>query len=538
MSDTKPSEPLLVDTTPFAQSGVANAASSDETATDILFAAVKTTRMPMVVTDPHQPDHPIVFCNEAFRHMTVYSNAEIIGRNCRFLQGPETDRDVTAQIARAIEQRQEVAVEILNYRNGGATFWNALFLAPVFDDAGKLIYFFASQLDVSRRHEAEAALYEAQKMEAVGQLTGGIAHDFNNLLQVIIGYIDMLSARVDPGDRAASRAVEAIGAAAQRGATLTQQLLAFARKQELRDRLLNLNTLVEDFRPVLERTAGGMKLHFQLADDLWDARVDPVQAEMAILNVLSNARDASGDGGTITLSTQNVVLLQDSVLPTKLAAGNYIALRISDDGPGIESDVINRVFDPFFSTKEVGKGTGLGLAMVHGFTRQSGGTATAANTPTGGAQITLYFPRASGAPGIVERETFSEQSAADRQGVRILMVEDQPDVAALGKTLLEMHGYHVTQVSNARTALDVLRSDDDVQLLFTDVVMPGELNGVELALQVRRDYPAVKVLLTTGYADDTIDESSKSFDLLRKPYRSGDLEARIKALIDRRDADG
>ncbi|WP_242181983.1 histidine kinase famiy protein [Sphingomonas sp. CARO-RG-8B-R24-01] len=508
----------------------AAATNPDDTPNDIFFAAVKTTRMPMVVTDPHRTDNPVIFCNEAFRRMTGYSDAEIIGVNCRFLQGPETDRSVVEQVRRAIERREEVSVEILNYRKNGSTFWNALFISPVFDEAGALIYFFASQLDVSRRREAEEALHEAQKMEAVGQLTGGIAHDFNNLLQVIIGYIDMLGARVDPGDRAASRAVEAIGAAAQRGATLTQQLLAFARKQELRDRLLNMNTLIMDFGAVLKRTAGDMTVRYQLQPELWNARVDPVQAEMAMLNIVSNARDASGDDGTITLATRNVALPADGDLPGKLEPGEYVELTITDTGPGIDGAVIDRVFDPFFSTKGVGKGTGLGLAMVYGFMRQSGGTVAATNLADGGAKLTLYFPRASGA---VERPGSTVRVSTEAQGVRILMVEDQPEVASLGKALLEMHGYHVVQVSNARTALDVLRSDHAFKLLFSDIVMPGGMNGVELARQVRNDYPGIKVLLTTGYADDAIDESSKSFELLRKPYRSGDLEARVRALIDR-----
>lgn len=531
MTDPKPAAPMASDDLLVPPSHVVGAAAApDGTPNDIFFAAVKTTRMPMVVTDPHQPDNPVIFCNEAFRHMTGYADTEIIGINCRFLQGPETDPEQVAKVRRAIAAREEVSVEILNYRKNGSTFWNALFISPVFDEAGALIYFFASQLDVSRRREAEDALHEAQKMEAVGQLTGGIAHDFNNLLQVIIGYIDMLGARVDPADRAASRAVEAIGAAAQRGATLTQQLLAFARKQELRDRLLNLNTLVNDFSAVLERTAGAMTVRYRFADELWNTRVDPVQAELAMLNILSNARDASQDRGTVTIVTRNVVLPADADVPAKLAPGEYVELTIADDGPGIERDALDRVFDPFFSTKDVGKGTGLGLAMVYGFMRQSGGTVTATNPPEGGARLTLYFPRARGP---IDWAGGHAPPQAEASGVRILMVEDQPEVASLGKALLEMHGYRVVQVSNARTALDVLRTDHDFKLLFSDIMMPGGINGVELARQVRRDYPSIQILLTTGYADDAIDESSKSFELLRKPYRGGDLEARVRALIDR-----
>lgn len=308
----------------------------NDASSDIFFAAVKTTRMPMIVTDPRRQDNPVIFCNDAFIHMSGYPEHEIVGRNCRFLQGPETDREAVALVGRAIERREEVSVEILNYRKNGSTFWNALFVSPVFDETGTLIYFFASQLDVSRRREAEDALHQAQKMEAVGQLTGGIAHDFNNLLQVIIGYVDLLEARIDPGDRGSARAVEAIGMAAQRGATLTQQLLAFARKQELRDRLLNLNTLITDCRMILHRTAGHMRLQHRLADDLWNCRVDPVQAEMAVLNILSNARDAAEDNGVVTVRTRNVVLPREGEAPPKLEPGDYVVLSIEDEGPGFD----------------------------------------------------------------------------------------------------------------------------------------------------------------------------------------------------------
>jgi PAS domain S-box-containing protein len=313
---------------------IADPAPPHQAPSDIFFAAVKMTRMPMTVTDPHQPDNPIIFCNDAFTFMTGYTEAEILGKNCRFLQGPETDRVIVDQIRTAISRRQEVAVEILNYRKNGSTFWNALFVSPVFGEDGRLLYYFGSQLDISRRREAEEALHEAQKMEAVGKLTGGIAHDFNNLLQVILGYVDIIGARVGE-DRRLTAAVEAIGSAATRGATLTQQLLAFARKQELRDRLLNFNSLVADFRPILDRSAGdGLSLKCDFEENLWNCRVDPVQAEMALLNLVANARDAMRGQGEVTITTHNAVLPQDAP-ELRLDAGEYVVVCVSDDGPGV-----------------------------------------------------------------------------------------------------------------------------------------------------------------------------------------------------------
>ena len=497
---------------------------------DIFFAAVKTTRMPMVVTDPHRPDNPIIFCNDAFSFLTGYSQDEILGYNCRFLQGPETDRTVIDEIRAAVTKREEIAVEVLNYRKNGSTFWNALFVSPVFGEDGELRYFFASQLDISRRREAEEALHEAQRMEAVGKLTGGIAHDFNNLLQVIQGYADILDARIDTNDRAARRAVDAIATSASRAATLTQQLLAFARKQELRDRLLNLNQLIADFRPILDRSIGdGIVLKRQLAGDLWNCRIDPVQAEMALLNIIANARDALDGAGTITITTRNAVLPEDDSV-AKLEPGEYVVLCIRDDGPGIDPATADKIFEPFFTTKEMGKGAGLGLAMVYGFVRQSGGLATVQNVPGGGADFSLYFPRASGA---VERKAAGPIAPHAGGAERVLMVEDQIEVGELGKTILEDLGYAVVLVDSGRAALDTLAADTDFRLLFTDILMPGGMNGVALAQSVRRDFPHIAVLLTTGFADEAIDEGSRSFELIRKPYRRNELNQRIRAVLDK-----
>ncbi|UZK69702.1 histidine kinase famiy protein [Sphingomonas sp. S1-29] len=496
---------------------------------DIFFAAVETTRMPMVVTDPAEPDNPIIFCNAAFIRMTGYSREEIVGRNCRFLQGDETDPAAIDQIRQAIRNREEVALEILNYRKNGSTFWNALFVSPVYDDSGALKYFFASQLDISRRREAEEALHQAQKMEAVGQLTGGIAHDFNNLLQVVLGYVDLLEARVDPADRSARRAIDAIGMAANRGATLTQQLLAFARKQELRDRLLNLNSLITDFEPIIDKNVGDkVTIRRNLADDLWNARIDPVQAEMALLNLLSNARDAMGGSGVVTIATENVVSTDEAPLALALPAGEYVSLSVTDSGEGIDPPSLPKIFDPFFSTKGVGKGTGLGLSMVYGFMRQSGGGVAASNRDGGGARFALFFPRSK---GMVER-TREPVAHSRGEGQHVLMVEDQPQVAELGKAILEDLGYEVVHVDNAQQALEQLReSDGHFDLLFTDIVMPG-MSGVALAQAVRREFPSLPILLTTGYSDRTLDAESRTFDLVRKPYRRAELSQRVHQLLE------
>jgi PAS domain S-box-containing protein len=493
---------------------------------DIFFAAVETTRMPMTVTDPHQPDNPIIFVNRAFEAMTGYDRQEIVGRNCRFLQGPDTDEDVIAEIGLAVRERREIAVELLNYRKNGATFWNALFISPVFGPEGELLYYFGSQLDISRRRDAEDALRHAQKMESLGQLTGGIAHDFNNLLQVVLGYVDVLKARTPSGDRSANRALDAISSSATRGATLTQQLLAFARKQDLRGRLLNLNDLVTEFLPELEQTVGpDIKIDTDLDPELWNCRVDPVQAEVALLNLVTNARDAMPSGGTLTLATSNRNVMDGASNGTP--AGEYSTLTVRDTGMGIPAARLKQIFEPFYSTKDVGKGTGLGLAMVYGFARQSGGAVDVESRVGEGTGFTLYFPRETGTVEFSNAERVSSRGGPES----ILMVEDQDDVAALGETFLGELGYDVVRAQNASHALVILR-ERGFDLLFSDIVMPGALSGVGLAREARRAYPEMKVLLTTGFSGDALSTDPHEFELIRKPYRRDDLAARVRTILD------
>lgn len=514
-----------------------NRVAVSDDANDIFFAAVEMTRMPMIVTDPRQPDNPIIFVNNAFINMTGYSRAEVMGRNCRFLQGPETDRGVVAQVRQAIAERREIATELLNYRKNGSSFWNALFISPVYGQDGELKYFFSSQLDISRRRDAEQALGQARKMEALGQLTGGIAHDFNNLLQVISGYLDIIqlalrSERPDL-DRVA-RSTDSIRKASGKAAMLTQQLLAFARKQRLEGRTINLNSLTEGFTDLVRRTLGGdISVETQLAPQLWNCRVDPTQMEVALLNVLINARDAMQGRGRVRIDTANEDLDSDErALQLGLKRGMYVSITISDDGPGIPPEILPRVMDPFFTTKEEGKGTGLGLSMVYGFVKQSGGAVRISSGPQGGTRVAIYFPATQEQVG----GSFEYDSRQDAQGGKehILVVDDRPEVAELAQTMLESLGYRVSMVHTPAEALQLLRSGPPVDLLFTDLIMPGNMNGVVLAREARRLQPAIKVLLTTGYASESIERhgADAQFPVLDKPYRHDELARKVRIVLD------
>lgn len=497
---------------------------------DIFFAAVEKTRMPMIVTDPRLPDNPIVFANVAFIDMTGYDEDEIVGRNCRFLQGPATDPETVAAVREAIENRTDIAVEILNYHKDGSTFWNALFISPVFDASGNLIYFFASQLDVSRRRDAEDALRQAQKMEAVGQLTGGIAHDFNNMLTVIMGNLDMARERViDPVVRdRIERAIEG----ARRAETLTSQLLAFARKQRLDGRPINLNALVSGLMEMVDRTLGSdVSIRTDFADDLDMARVDSVQAEVALLNILINARDAMPEGGQVTIQTRNVSISEPDPQYPALEKGAYVVLSVIDTGQGIPKSVLGRVMEPFFTTKEVGKGTGMGLAMVYGFMRQSQGHLLIRSDEGQGTRVEMVFPATSSE---AEESAGPETRSAKGGSEIILMVEDNPDVMEMGSGMLRDVGYDVLTAENGEAALNILRERKDIALLFTDIVMPGGINGVSLASEARALHPKLRILLTTGWADRALENSEdrSGFDLIGKPYRKFDLVRKVRVLMD------
>ncbi len=501
----------------------------------VFFAAIEMTRMPMILTNPNLPDNPVVFANRAFEELTGYEQDDVIGRNCRFLQGAQTDRSSVADLRAAIEKRTAISVELLNYKRDGTPFWNAVYIAPVFDISGRLLYFFASQLDITRRRTSEQAFRQAQKMESVGQLTAGLAHDFNNLLQIVAGNTEALKRRLT--DQSVGRFVERIEAATERGAKLTRQLLAYARKTRLDPKIVNLNQLVNGFDEMLESTAGNqIDLQVSLRRKLPFIKVDPIHLEMALLNILINARDAMPNGGTVTLKT-SVVLLEENDQP----GGYHVALSVIDEGEGMPPHILERATEPFFTTKALDKGTGLGLAMVHGFVQQSLGRLRIESEPGKGTTVSMLFPAlaASAAKNADEGADAEELQEAPRGSQEtILVVEDNEDVLEMARDWLAGLGYRVIAVRSGNEALAWL--DDlprrTVDLLFTDLLMPGGMNGLVLADQVLKRLPGISVLLTTGYHEDLIVDGplTPSMDVLGKPYRRMELASRVRAALGNR----
>ena len=503
----------------------------------VFFAAVEMTRMPMILADPRQEDCPIAFANNAFLDLTGYEEEEVVGRNCRFLQGAGTDPASVRQLREAIQERRPTALEILNYRRDGTPFWNAIFMGPVFDRNGDLIFFFASQLDVSKRRESEQSLRQAQKMEAIGQLTAGLAQDFNNLLHIIDGSLERLKAKRHD-DRTFQRFHDAAMVATERGTKLTRQLLAFARRTRLEPKGVSLTNLVNSFSELLSTSVGDKaELHLSLQQRLPMVKVDVNHLEMALLNVVVNARDASPGGGAITVTTRAIHLNCDAAA-RHLEPGDYVLLCVSDEGVGMPPHVRARATEPFFTTKGPQHGTGLGLAMVHGFVQQSGGRLEIESEPGRGTTVRMIFPRhipedeADGAGPIGYQPRAIEETA---RVPLILVVDDGREIADMAREALAETGYRVAVAHSAEDAIrafdEAAAAGDAFNLVFSDVLMPGGANGLVLAEQVRNRAPATPVILTTGYNDKmSIDgPQAIALEVLGKPYKRTELIDRFQA---------
>ena len=394
----------------------------------------------------------------------------------------------------------------------------------------------ALRQEMAERGKAEEALRQSQKMEAVGQLTGGLAHDFNNLLTGIIGSLDLLKARVAQGRiNELDRYITAAQGASRRAAALTHRLLAFSRRQTLDPKPTNLNHLVAGMQELVRRTVGpDIALEVVTAGGIWSSLVDPNQLENALLNLCINARDAMPDGGRLSIETANRWLDERAAREQDLAPGQYVSLCVSDTGSGMSPDVIRRAFDPFFTTKPIGLGTGLGLSMVYGFARQSGGHARIYSEPGQGTMVCIYLPRHLGEEVAADDVSGPTETARAGMGETVLVVDDEPTVRMLVTDVLEDLGYTAIEAPNGATALKVLQSKVRVDLLVTDVGLPGGMNGRQVADAGRMIRPGLKVLFITGYAENAVFSHrhlASGMHVMTKPLAMDALANRIKELI-------
>jgi len=404
------------------------------------------------------------------------------------------------------------------------------------DTDGRVTHVLGSMLDISERLQLEERLRQAQKMEAVGQLTGGVAHDFNNLLTVVLGNAEALSEELEKQPRLHAMA-EMTANAAIRGAELTNRLLAFSRKQALEQRVLDVSQLIQGMDSLLRRTLPAhIEIEIVRSGGLWKADIDPGQLESALLNLALNARDAMPEGGALTIEMANVAL-DDEYVASELdvEAGQYVLIVVTDTGQGIPPETLGRVFEPFFTTKEVGKGTGLGLSMVYGFVKQSGGHIRVYSEIGVGTSFKLYFPRSQAKEGGFEFNNADRKIIGGEE--TILVVEDDGLVREHVVTQLKGLGYRVFQASAGAEALEILRQVPEISLLFTDVVIPGGMGGRAVADAARQLRPEIQVLFTSGYTENSIVHNGKldpGVELLSKPYRREQLALKLRKVLDRK----
>ena len=455
-----------------------------------------------------------------------YSADEIVGRHFSNFYTAE-DRE-NGEPARALEtalREGKYEKEAERCRKDGTRFFAHVVIDPIYDDTGRHIGFAKITRDVTGRRaeqeeleQARAALFQAQKLQALGELTGGIAHDFNNLITVIRGSADLLR-RGNLGEEKRIKYLNAIIDTADRASTLTSHLLAFGRRQSLNPEVIDLNLRLDAFAEVLGRTLGGrIDVKLDLAPSVWPVEVDSAQLETALLNAAINARDAMPAGGSLTISTANV--------PGE--GRDMVRVSLADTGEGMSPEVVERAFEPFFTTKDVGKGTGLGLSQIHGFTAQAGGRAEIASAAGEGTTVSLFLPRSE---KVIAAARKSEVRLVDGGGLTVLLVEDNDQVRDFAESLLADLGYRVVGAESADRALELMEREK-VDLLFSDVVMSGK-SGVELARIVRHSRPALPILLASGYSSEIVTGSAGDFEVLAKPYGAESLAAALARAVHR-----
>ncbi|SDS54263.1 PAS/PAC sensor hybrid histidine kinase [Halopseudomonas xinjiangensis] len=474
--------------------------------------------------------------NPAWGKLLGYSEEELVGHHVNEFVVSD-DHSATVNAYEQAARGEQLQVTNRYRHKDGSVRWLSWTAAP----AGNLTYATGRDITCEKEREAELAkaqaqLRQSQKMEAVGQLTGGLAHDFNNLLMAISASLDLIRLRIDQGrPRDTGKYIDAAQGASKRAASLTHRLLAFSRRQTLAPRPVDANELIEGMLDMIRRTVGP-EISVECSGDAepWIALVDASQLENALLNLCINSRDAMPNGGDIHIEIHNRYVTPEESRPHDLPVGEYLRLRVSDTGTGMPPDVIARAFDPFFTTKPIGMGTGLGLSMIYGFAKQSGGQVRLTSAVDQGTQVSIYLPRHQGVAKSKRTESSRSLLPIANADETVLVVDDDPTVRMLVIDVLEDLGYRVIQVANGLAGLEVLHSDVRIDLMITDVGLPGGMNGRQLADAGRVKRPHLPVLFITGYAEQAlfnIANAETGMAVLTKPFAVSSLAARIRQLL-------
>jgi PAS domain S-box-containing protein len=491
------------------------------------------------------PDGVIINWNAGAERIKGYTADEVIGTHfSRFYTPEDVKNGLPSKALRTARQDGRFAAQGWRVRKDGSRFWASVVIDPVYEDDGQLIGFAKVTRDHTDVREAQAelektqqALFQAQKMEAVGQLTGGLAHDFNNLLTGITGGLDLMKTRLQQGRLSdVDKYINAAQAAASRAAALTHRLLAFARRQLLEPKAVDANRLVCGMEDLIRRTIGpDVEFETVLAAGLWTCFCDPHLLESAILNLCINARDAMPRGGRVTIETANTWLDETAAVQRDMPEGQFVAICVTDTGSGMPPEVVARAMDPFFTTKPSGKGTGLGLLMVYGFAKQSNGQVRIYSETGRGTTVKIYLPRHGRAKAVPEAPETAVDLPRSEAAETILVVDDDATVRMLiGDALAEL-GYTGIEAADSVAALKVLESDVTIDLLIADVALPGGTNGMELARRARKHRPALKVLFITGYAENAAISNGglePGTHVMTKPFAMERLANRIRSILE------
>ena len=483
------------------------------------------------------PQGYVASWNSGAERIKGYSADEIIGQHfSRFYTPEDRASGLPQRVLDTAFQEGRFEAEGWRMRKDGTRFWTSVVVDPIIDASGKLIGFAKVTRDLTERRQAEdeierarEALLQAQKMEAVGRLTGGVAHDFNNLLTIIRSSIDLLR-RPGVSEERRSRYLDAISDTTDRAALLTGQLLAFARRQPLCPEPFDIAARIRGLEQIISASLGStIKLVMDLPDDLGLVKADPNQFETAVLNIVINARDAMPSGGALRIGARPAKA--PSTLQAKDRANSFVGVVIEDEGTGMDEATLDRIFEPFFTTKALNKGTGLGLSQVYGFVKQSGGEIEVASKPGKGTTFTLIMPCADDQE-LAPAESAGETEQSDvLEPSRVLLIEDNEKVGEFASGMLTELGQKVIWCKDAASALELLEQRrDDFDLVFSDIVMPG-MDGVELAEEIRKQWPDLPVVLTSGYSHALIEQGDRGFELLQKPYS---MDGLMKTLAHRR----
>ena len=507
-----------------------------------LSSAVEQSVSLIVITNP---EAVIEYVNPAFTLLTGYEAKEVIGKNPNVWQSGETSLEIYEDLWRTIKSGKIWKGVLKDKKKNGEFFWSNLTVSPILDANRVVTHFVGTGMDVTVQRETERQLIQARKMDTVGQLTGGIAHDFNNILGIVMGNLELLERQVADDSGMSDRVQKAIRGT-ERGASLTKKLLGFSRQDAVERRLTEVNVFIDSLHELIAKSVTpSIRVEQHLADDLWSVEIDPGEFEDALLNLALNARDAMPAGGALVIETANKFLDEAYLKRSPQAkAGEFVMISLSDTGTGMTDEVIEKAFEPFFTTKEQGKGTGLGLSMVYGFVKRSGGHVKIYSEAREGTTIRLYLPRAREGASADEGTTDTEDRLPGGNET-ILVIDDEADLVDVAVAHLEGLGYRTFSANDGKQALKILEDHEDIDLMFSDIIMPGGLDGYKLAQAALKIRPALKILLTSGFArrreeltnGENAAATALAGRLLHKPYNRSELAMAVRRTLDEENGD-